>query len=267
MLTIGDTLRVYLWAGGAIAALFTLLWMISLVIKDASIVDSFWSVGFLLAGWVYLWLSPHGAPPRQALLLGMLALWGIRLALYIYLRNRGSGEDYRYQTWRGQYGQSWWWRSFFQVFLLQGVLCWVISAPLYPALSAPHPRSLTWLDGAGGLAWLVGFLFEAIGDWQLAKFRKQPESRGKVLQTGLWKYTRHPNYFGEAVLWWGYYLVAGAAGGWWSIFSPLLMTYLLLRVSGVAMLEKTITERRPEYLEYMQRTSVFVPLPPKKPKT
>ncbi len=153
--------------------------------------------------------------------------------------------------------------------LLQGIftagfLMWIISAPLYAAQAGALPRSLTCLDVLGGLVWLVGFFFESVGDWQLARFKANPQNRGKVLDHGVWRFTRHPNYFGDAAQWWGYYLIALAAGGWWTLFSPVIMTLLLLNVSGVAMLERTLKETKPQYIEYIQKTSAFFPLPPKK---
>ncbi|TET54987.1 MAG: DUF1295 domain-containing protein, partial [Anaerolineales bacterium] len=157
----------------------------------------------------------------------------------------------------------WWWFSFFKVFLLQGLLMWIISAPLLAAQTSAAPAQLTLLDYSAIVVWSIGFLFEALGDMQLATFKADPASKGRVLNTGLWRYTRHPNYFGEAVQWWGYYLLALAAGGWWTAFSPILMTFLLVRVSGVALLERTL-KKRPGYREYVETTSAFVPRPPQR---
>ena len=149
------------------------------------------------------------------------------------------------------------------MFLLQGVLMWLICAPLLAANAGTASAGLTWLDFLGAAAWLIGFFFEAVGDLQLARFKADPRNKGKVMDRGVWRYTRHPNYFGDAAQWWGFYLIALAAGGWWTIFSPILMTLLLLRVSGVALLEKTL-DSRPGYKEYTQRTSAFIPWPPRK---
>ena len=194
--------------------------------------------------------------------LGLLCR-GLRLSLYILRRNWGKPEDFRYQKWREESGKRWWWKSLFQVFLLQGLLMWLISTPLLAAHRSAAPDHLTFLDITGLVLWSVGFFFEAVGDFQLSRFRGNPANKGKVLDSGVWRYTRHPNYFGDSAQWWGYYLIAAAAGGWWTVFSPIMMTLLLLRVSGVALLEKTL-ETRPGYREYAQRTSAFIPWFPRK---
>ena len=256
-------LPVYLIVLGAILALMTLLWLLSLRLKNSSIVDIFWGSGFVIAAWLYFALTPDGALPRKLLISGLVTIWGLRLSIYILIRNWGKPEDFRYQKWRKESGESWWWRSYYRVFLLQGGLLWIISAPLLAAQSSALPNQLTALDYAGVLVWLVGFYFEAAGDMQLARFKSRPENKGKVLDSGVWRYTRHPNYFGDSAQWWGYYLIAAAAGGWWTIFSPVIMTLFLLRVSGVALLEKTL-EKRPGYKEYIERTSAFVPWFPRR---
>jgi steroid 5-alpha reductase family enzyme len=191
-----------------------------------------------------------------------VTLWGLRLSLYILWRNWGKPEDYRYRRWRRDHGRWWWWVSLFQVFLLQGVLMWVISAPLLAAQRGPVQR-LTALDLLAALLWAAGFTLEAVGDYQMARFRSDPANRGRVLDRGLWRYTRHPNYFGDAVQWWAYWLFAAAAGGFWTVWSPIVMTWLLLRVSGVAMLERTLVETKPRYREYVASTPAFVPWFPK----
>lgn len=225
--------------------------------------DIFWGFGFVLVAWTYSALTPQGVEIRKWLLLSLVTIWGLRLSFYILWHNWGKPEDYRYQVWRREAGVSWWWRSFFKVFLLQCLLMWIISAPLYAAQAGAKPASLIWLDALGGVVWLVGFFFEAVGDWQLVRFKANPKDRGKVLDSGVWRFTRHPNYFGDAAQWWGFFLVAVSAGGWWTVFSPVIMTVLLLRVSGVALLEKSLNETKPQYKEYMERTSPFFPLPPK----
>jgi steroid 5-alpha reductase family enzyme len=255
--------EIYLVGGAAILAMMLLLWLASLALKNASIVDIFWGTAFVLANWVYFLLTPNGSPERKLLISLLVTVWGLRLSFYILWRNHGKPEDFRYQKWRRENGASWWWRSFFQVFVLQGLLAWIISMPLLLAQAAGQPARLGVLDFAGLLLWAVGFFFESVGDWQLARFRANPANRGKVLAGGVWRYTRHPNYFGDSAQWWGFYLVAAAAGGWWSIYSPILMTFLLLRVSGVALLEKTL-ETRPQYREYIERTSSFIPWFPRK---
>lgn len=246
-----------------ILALMTLLWLISLLIKNASIVDIFWGTGFVITGWLFFALTPEGFLTRKLLIATIVTIWGLRLSIHVLRRNWGKPEDFRYQKWREENGAAWWWKSFFQVFLLQGVLLWIISAPLLAAQLKPTPAHLTFLDFAGLAIWLVGFFFEAVGDYQLERFKANPQNRGKVLDTGVWRYTRHPNYFGDSAQWWGYYLIAAAGGGWWSIFSPILMTFLLVRVSGVALLEKSMAAK-PGYRDYIEQTSPFIPWFPRK---
>lgn len=254
-----------LLAGSAILLLVTILWLVSLKIRDASIMDPFWGFGFVLLVWLYFSLAGQPSSNLRGLIVcTLVSVWGLRLSLYLLVRNRASGEDARYRRWREQHGRSWWWRSYLQVFLLQGLLMWLISLPLLAAQLASNPAALGFPDYLGMVLWLVGFGFEAIGDWQLARFRADAANQGKVLQSGLWRYTRHPNYFGEAVLWWGYGLLgASSALGPWPLFSPLLMTFLLLRVSGVRLLEKSLSTEKAEYREYQQTTSAFFPWFPK----
>ena len=251
------------YVAGLLAALtaFTGLWLVSLRLKDSSIVDIFWSLGFILVAFVYAGLLPEGLRERKLLSLAMVTVWGLRLSIHLARRNWGRPEDYRYAAWREQYGAAWPLRSLFQVFWLQAVLLWVVSAPLLAAQASSAP--LTVLDALGAAVWLIGLTFEAVGDAQLARFKADPANKGKVLDTGLWRYTRHPNYFGDAMVWWGIYLVALSAGGWWTIYGPALMTYLLVRVSGVAMLEQSLKDKKPQYAEYIRRTSAFIPMPPK----
>lgn len=257
-----EWLPVALAGFAAILALFTLLWLASLRLRDASIVDPFWGPAFLLATAVYL-AGAGSATPRGLIVLAIVGIWAVRLGVHIYTRNRGHGEDPRYQEFRRQGGTSYWWVSFFRVFLLQAVLAWAISAPLLAAQLADAP--LGPLDLAGLALWAAGLLFEAIGDMQLRAFRADPASKGRVLRTGLWAWTRHPNYFGEAVLWWGYFVIALGAGGWWTIFAPALMTFLLVRVSGVALLERGLAARRPGYAAYVREVPAFIPRPPRDP--
>jgi len=244
----------------AIVALFTLLWLVSLRLRDASIVDPFWGPAFVVAAAAYV-QAGGSLTTRGALVLAILALWAVRLGVHIYTRNRGHGEDPRYQVFRRQAGGAFWWVSFFRVFLLQAVLAWIISAPLLAAVRANVPLGV--LDVLGLAIWAIGLAVEAIGDLQLRRFRADPASKGRVLRTGLWAWTRHPNYFGEALLWWGYYVIAAGAGGWWTVFAPALMTFLLVRVSGVALLERGLAERRPSYTEYIRDVPSFIPRPPR----
>jgi steroid 5-alpha reductase family enzyme len=254
----------YTTAGLVILALMTVLWLVSLLLRNSSIVDIFWGAGFVFAAWTCFALTPSGAEARRLAIAILTSLWGLRLTLHILRRNWGKPEDFRYQKWREESGANWWWFSFFKVFFLQGVLMWVISAPLLAAQISPQPASLGVLDLIGLLLWAIGFFFETVGDSELSRFINNPANKGKVMRYGLWRYTRHPNYFGDSTQWWGFYLFALAAGGWWTVFSPILMTFLLVKVSGVALLDKAMAKRKPGYLEYMQTTSSFFPWPPKR---
>lgn len=243
--------------------LLGLVWLVSLVRRDASVVDPFWGTGFV----VVVWLSclQAGTPGSRPLLLAVLTtLWGLRLSLYLLWRNWGRGEDRRYRAMREKHGARFWWVSLGTVFLLQGVLLWFVSLPLQAGVRQTAP--LWWLDLVGGGLWTLGFTFEVVGDWQLARFTSDPDNRGRVLDRGLWRYTRHPNYFGDFCVWWGLFLIAAAAGAWWTIPGPLLMSWLLLRVSGVPLLEKDIADRRAGYADYVARTSAFFPVPPRSEK-
>lgn len=242
-----------------IFGLMTLLWVISMFLKNSSIIDIFWGAGFVMTAWVSFFFTPAGYLPRKILLLVLVTIWGLRLSFYILWRNWRKPEDFRYQKWRSEAGRKWWWYSFFKVFLLQGILMWIISTPLPATMIAKLPAHLTVLDFIGIGLWLIGFFFEFTGDLSLALFRRNPANKGKVLQTSVWRYTRHPNYFGDSTQWWAYFLIALAAGGWWTIFSPIIMTLMLLKVSGVALLEKTLSVEKPGYKEYIEITSAFIP--------
>lgn len=243
-----------------ILAVGALAWLVSLAKRDVSFVDSLWSLFFLAAAAVFA-AGAGDLAVRGQLVVALVAVWALRLSVYITARNWGEPEDYRYRSIRANNQPGFAWKSLYIVFGLQGVLAWFISLPLLPAVTSAAP--LGWIDGLAVALWAIGFVFEAGGDYQLAKFKRRPDSAGKVLDTGLWRYTRHPNYFGDFCIWWSFYLFAVAAGGWWSIASPILMSLLLLKVSGVAMLEKTISGRRPEYADYIDKTNAFFPGPRK----
>lgn len=262
-----DFFTTYIILGLVILGLMALLWLVSLALKNSSIVDIFWGTGFVIVAWVAFSLTPEGFATRKTLLNVLVTIWGLRLSLHILTRNWGKPEDFRYQVWRKEAGAAWWWRSFFKVFLLQGSLMWIIATPLLAAQISAQPGRLIWLDYVAIIFWLIGFAFEALGDWQLRRFKANPANKGKVLNKGVWRYSRHPNYFGDAAQWWAYYLVALAAGGWWTIFSPVIMTILLLRVSGVTLLEKTLKDEKPGYKEYIETTSEFIPWFPRTKKT
>jgi steroid 5-alpha reductase family enzyme len=257
-----EVLHTTLQGGLVVLVAVTLVWGLSLLLRDAGIADVFWGTGFAILA-VFYAASFDGASSRTALVVGMALVWGMRLSIHIYRRGRGKSEDPRYAAWREAAGDSFWWRSYFTVFLLQGCLMWVISAPLAVAEASAIPSALTFWDLSGLAVWLAGFLFETVGDAQLSAFKADPANRGKVLDTGLWAWTRHPNYFGDALVWWGFFLVSlSVPGGAWTIFSPVLMTFLLVRVSGVSLLEKGLKESKPGYADYVARTSAFFPRPP-----
>jgi len=197
---------------GVILTAFTFTWMLSVRRRDASIADVFWGLGFVLLAWLYCFLSP-ALTPRSWLVAALMTLWGVRLSLHIFRRGRGKGEDPRYQAMRATHGGAFWWRSLFTVFWLQGAILWFVALPLLVAVRATQPAVLTAVDGLGLLLFVIGFGFEAVGDYQLARFKAEPANRGRVLDSGLWRYTRHPNYFGDATLWWGIYLVATSTPG------------------------------------------------------
>lgn len=237
-------------------------WQFSVMKKDVSFVDSLWSLFFLLAAAVFAF-EVEVLSDRGKLVLLLVAIWSLRLSVYITARNWGKEEDYRYQAIRQNNEPGFAVKSLYIVFGLQGVLAWFIALPLLPAISSGNDLGV--IDIFAAALWLLGFVFEAGGDYQLARFKRNPENRGRVLDTGLWRFTRHPNYFGDFCIWWAFYLFAVSAGGWWSIASPLLMSFLLLKVSGVAMLENTIAERRPEYSDYIHSTNKFFPGPRRQP--
>lgn len=245
-----------------VMALMTVLWLVSLAIKDSSIVDIFWGTGFVILVWLYFFIT-DGDEMRRLLQAAIVTIWGLRLSGYIGWRNIGEGEDKRYQKWRNEAGDSWWWQSYFRVFVLQGIIMWLVAMPLLAAQYYGGPDELIFLDILALILWVIGFAFEAGGDLQLARFKATPENEGKVMDRGFWHYTRHPNYFGDAVQWWAFYLLALAAGGWWTIFSPIIMQFLLMRVSGVALLEKALKDKKPEYRDYIERTPAFYPWFPK----
>jgi steroid 5-alpha reductase family enzyme len=253
--------QAYLWSLLAMLTLGLLFWLASLAKRDVSIVDSAWSLLFLVGLAAYIPASA-ATGPRATLITVLVTVWALRLSAYITWRNWGEGEDRRYQAMRRKHEPGFAAKSLYLVFGLQGLLAWAIALPLVAAVSGSTPLGL--LDYAGAALWTLGMFFEVAGDYQLARFKAKPHNRGRVMDQGLWRYTRHPNYFGECCLWWGFYLVAVAAGGWWTLLSPVLMTFLLLRVSGVALLERDISERRPAYRDYMQRTSAFWPRPPRR---
>jgi steroid 5-alpha reductase family enzyme len=251
-------------AAGAFA-LVVAVWLASLRLHDASIIDVFWGVGFIAIAWVCFAVG-HGERDRRLLLAILVTVWGARLAFHIGRRNHGKGEDPRYAVMRERDGARFWVTSLYRVFLVQAVTMWIISLPLQAGGSLGGRRDLGALDMIGAAVWLLGFAFESIGDLQLDRFKADPASHGKVMDRGLWRYTRHPNYFGDATLWWGLGLVGLGAGiaAAWGLIGSAIDTLILTRVSGKPVLERDIEARRPGYRDYIWRTSGFVPLPPRR---
>lgn len=256
--------QIWLYGLAAIMILMAVLWVVSIIIRNAGIVDIFWGIGFVLASVIYFTLSP-GNDQRKLLVLFLTFIWGLRLSIHIAWRNRGRGEDFRYRQFRKNYGaERYWWISFFQVFLLQGTLLWLVSSTLLGGMYVSVNVTINWLAFAGIAVWLTGLFFETAGDYQLARFKADPANRGKVLSSGLWRYTRHPNYFGDSAVWWGFGLISISAGNWLPALGSLLMTILIIKVSGVVLLEKSLIGGKEGYKEYIQRTSAFIPWFPRK---
>jgi steroid 5-alpha reductase family enzyme len=257
---------VYATNFAAVTLMMIMGWLISLRKHNVNVVDSLWGAGFVLIAWLTIWMSEvHTA--RSLLLATLASIWGVRLSVYLTWRNHGKDEDSRYGAWRREYGQRFWIVSLFNVFLIQAVFMWIIALGMQYGQMAAAPQTLTWLDYLGTAMWTVGFVFEAVGDWQLARFKSDPANQGRVMNKGLWAYTRHPNYFGEMLIWWGiYFVVLATPGSLWTIISPLLITITLLKITGVSLTEKTILEKRPEYREYIRNTSAIIPWFPKRSK-
>lgn len=247
---------------GVILFLYMSSWFIySLLRKRNDVADVAWGLGFVLLAWASFAISsPSDLLPLIVNVL--VSIWGLRLARHIHSRNKGKGEDYRYLAWRKEWGKWFYLRSYFQIYILQGILLYVV---VFPVLFINLNTGIEFgtLSVVGLAVWLLGFSFEVVGDAQLAQFIKNPENKGKLMQSGLWAYTRHPNYFGEVTLWWGIWLLAlSLPYGWITILGPLTITTLILKVSGVPMLEKKMAEN-PEFVEYKRRVSTFFPLPPR----
>jgi steroid 5-alpha reductase family enzyme len=246
----------------AVFAYMTVVFVVALFKKDNSIVDIAWGPGFILVAALTFLFWP-GASARQILANALVAAWGLRLGIHIALRNRGRGEDFRYANWRRAWGRWFVPRSYLQIFLVQGALMLAVAFPVVLINRPGAAAGLGVLDGLGSALWITGFLFEAVGDRQLRVFKRDPVNKGKIMDRGLWRFTRHPNYFGEALMWWGIFVIALAVpGGWRAVVSPVVITGLLLRVSGVTLLEKKYAGNA-AYAEYIRRTSAFIPRPPK----
>ncbi|MFT4570610.1 MAG: steroid 5-alpha reductase family enzyme [Hyphomicrobiaceae bacterium] len=258
-----DFTELLLLNAAVITTLMLSLWVASLALRDASIVDAFWGMGFVLVA-AADYLAGDGWQPRMVTITLLIFIWGLRLSLHLAQRNFGQPEDYRYQAMRRRWGVNFPWISLIVVFGLQGVLLWLIAIPIAVVSSATLPDVVVWSDLAGIVLWIFGFAFEAVSDAQLSAFKAQPSNRERVMEVGLWRWTRHPNYFGDATLWWGIWLIAASApGGFWAVGSPVLMTWLLMRVSGVPLLEKHLARTREGYADYVARTPQFFPRPPR----
>jgi len=261
-----EFIRLHSYLGLWILSLMLVLWIISLLIKNTSIVDIFWGLGFVMSVWVIFARTYTFVSIRHWVIALLVSIWGLRLTIYLIYRNVGKPEDFRYANWRKQYGKNWWWISLFQTFILQGLIMWIVSSPLTAAQLSSIPAKLNLFNYIGIVLWAIGFIFEFLGDLQLANFRMDPSNKGKLLNSGVWRYTRHPNYFGDSAQWVGFYLIT-LIPGWWTIISPIVMTYFLVKVSGVALLEKTLIENKPGYKEYSEITNAFIPWFPKKEKS
>jgi steroid 5-alpha reductase family enzyme len=248
---------VFTAAGVTVAVYMSCIFLVAIALKDNSVVDIAYGGAFIAAVAAAGLVSWTGHP-RQLLVTGMITLWGLRLAVHLFTRSRGRGEDFRYRKWREEWGSYFLIRSFFQIYLLQGTVVLIVASPALMVMASPGP-GLGLLDAAGVGIWTLGFIFEALGDWQLLVFKKDSGNRGKIITHGLWRYSRHPNYFGECTLWWGVYLVAlGSPGALWTAVSPLTINFLLLYVSGIPMLEKKY-KGDPAFEEYKRRTSPLIP--------
>ncbi len=266
------TLDLLLMNATVVGGMMLLVWLVSLPLRNVAVVDVAWGFGFvLIAVATFVTSCPQGetVPFVAKFLTALVAVWGMRLALYLARRLIGEPEDRRYRAMR----ESWPLfplTSLGVVFLLQAVVMLVVALPVMTGVRAGVENAPTFgvLHGLGALVWAVGFYFEAVGDWQLMEFKSRPENEGRVLDKGLWRYTRHPNYFGDFLVWWGLYLVAlGNGAPWWTVVGPAVMSVFLMKVSGVTLLEKSMADRKPEYREYVRRTSTFFPWPPSAPSS
>lgn len=255
--------EIYLFGLVGVIIMMTLLWLAGVLLRNVSIVDPFWGLGFVGLAGFYFFMG-DGDPLRKILVTALVFIWGLRLSIYLFIRNAGKGEDIRYQNFRKKYGEGrYWWVSYFQTFLLQGLLMWMVSAPILTSLVYGESNLFGSLDLIGFFIWMVGFIFETVADAQLFRFKRNPRNNGKILQTGLWKYTRHPNYFGDSLIWAGFGIMSLSAGLVWPLVGTVIMIFLLTRISGVRMLDRVMLKRNPEYNYYFQRTSGFFPWKPR----
>jgi len=252
-------IHVLTYSATVISGLMFTVWIISLMLRDVSIVDLIWGFGFVLVGWTSVLTTQSG----NWILPLLTTIWGLRLSGYLAWRNHGQSEDYRYRAMRNHHGKSFPLVSIVTVFGLQGLIMWIVSLPLQAGTIATN-SAWNWLLIPGVVLWAIGLCFETLGDWQLASFKANRNNSGTVLDSGLWRYTRHPNYFGDFAVWWGLYFVAMSySGAWWTVIGPIVMSVFLMRVSGVTLLEKSLTKTKPQYADYIARTNAFFPGPPR----
>jgi len=239
-------------------------WVFSLIKKDVTIADSLWGLGFVLIAWLTFFRT-DGFLIRKLMITILVTLWGLRLFIHLSSRNRGKGEDPRYGKWREKHGQSFWIISLFKVFLVQALFQWVIGIGIQYGQISSEPSHMTLMDVLGFLIWTTGIIIESFADQQLKQFLSNPANKGKIMNQQLWKYSRHPNYFGETLIWWGLFvIVLSTPWGFWTIISPLLITYTLLKLTGVTLMEETQFSDNLEYQQYIRQTSTFIPWFPKK---
>jgi steroid 5-alpha reductase family enzyme len=248
----------YFYILGVVLFLYMTSWFVlSLIKKRNDVADVAWGLGFVLLSWLSLYITKTYSY-RSLVVCSLVTVWGLRLAWHIYRRNKGKSEDYRYKQWREDWGEWFYLRSYFQVYLLQGFLLYLIVTPVL-IINKYSATNLNILDLVALVVWLIGFTFESVGDAQLAEFIKNPENKGKLMRSGLWQYTRHPNYFGEVMQWWGIWLFAmSVPNGMYGIIGPLTITILILKISGIPLLEKKM-EENPDFVDYKSKTSMFLP--------
>ena len=254
-----NLLTIFGWNLVAVISMMICGWLVSLIYKNVSIVDSLWGLGFVLIAWLTFGQA-EGFTGRKILIVLLTTAWALRLSAHLSWRNWGKGEDPRYGGWRKAAGDRFWIISLFKVFLLQALFLWVIALTIQYAQLSPTPAHLTGLDVLGSIICMIGFVFESVSDWQLARFKADKANAGKVMDRGLWAYSRHPNYFGECLIWWGIFLIVlSTPGSWWTVVSPIVITAVLLKMTGIPLTEKNIVKTRPGYREYIKRTPPFFP--------
>ncbi len=260
------TLEIMVYNFAAVILMMLCGWIYSLIKNNVTIADSLWGLGFILIAWITFFQS-DGFIYRKIIVVTLVTLWGLRLFLHITKRNKGKGEDPRYTEWRKEYGDNFRFVSLFKVFLVQALFLWIISLSLQLGALSDAPDNLTFFDIAGLIIWITGFMIESFADYQLSSFLRKPENKGRVMNQKLWRYSRHPNYFGESSMWWGIFVISlSVPYGFAAVISPVVITYTLLRITGVTLMEEKIFGNNPEYKKYVETTSSFIPWFPKTDK-